>query len=87
MKFTTNLVLIFLLQATFIASASTSKDKVTEYKPPLTISQEKSWSLMTGKWFGSQPIKSGGRRDWVVTRSPSRAYEIVFRLYDVNGNN
>ena len=40
---------------------------------------------MVGKWFGEQPTKEGGRRQWIVERASNGTYKITFRVYKKDG--
>lgn len=51
----------------------------------LTPSQEDSWDLLLGTWYGSQPTKSGGKRDEIVKRMPDGTYKFRFRTCDKSG--
>ena len=78
--------LFTITNAATSSSANDCEDKINKHKPGLSIAQEDAWVLMIGRWLGSQPIRGGGKRDWIVTRLPNGAYEIVFRVYDSDGN-
>lgn len=68
------------------ATTNTSRVAVTSQKPSLTLSQEETWNLMIGKWYGRQPTKDGGKKQEIVERSPHGTYKITFRIYDKDGN-
>lgn len=81
-----NITLAFLgLFITGCASTDISKVVVTPEKPSLTLSQEQTWSLMIGKWFGSQSTKDGGKKQQIMERSPQGTYQITFRIFDKDG--
>ena len=33
---------------------------------------------MVGRWYGDQPLKGGGRKQWIVTRATEGTYRIDF---------
>jgi len=68
------------------ATTNTSTVEITSEKPSLTLSQEETWNLLTGKWYGSQPTKDGGQKQEIMERSPQGTYKITFRVYDKDGN-
>lgn len=65
---------------------NTSQLEINSTKPPLALSQQKTWSLMVGTWYGSQPTKEGGKKEEIMKRSPDGTYRITFRVYDKSGN-
>jgi hypothetical protein len=67
------------------ATTDTSKEAITSVKPSLTLSQEKTWKLMIGKWYGSQPTKDGGKKREIMERAPNGTYKITFRVYGKDG--
>ncbi len=73
------------LALTGCATTNTSTVAVTSQKPSLTLSQEETWNLMTGKWYGSQPTKDGGKKQEIMERSPQGTYKITFRVFDKDG--
>ncbi|WP_445364935.1 hypothetical protein ACJJJB_11410 [Microbulbifer sp. ANSA001] len=83
------IVSIFIVFAGLIvtgcATTNTSSVAITSAKPSLTFSQEETWNLMLGKWYGSQPTKDGGKRQEIVERFPQGTYKITFRTYDKDG--
>ena len=40
---------------------------------------------MVGKWYGEQPAKEGGKRQWIVERKRDGTYKINFRVYRETG--
>ena len=85
MRIPSIVVVLVGLIVTGCATTETSKVAVTSEKPSLTLSQEETWNLMIGKWFGSQPTKDGGKKQEIMERSPQGTYQITFRVYDKNG--
>lgn len=81
-----NIIVVFVgVIITGCATTNTSTMAVTSEKPSLTLSQEETWNLMIGKWYGSQPTKDGGKKQEIMERSPQGAYKITFRVYDKDG--
>lgn len=74
-----------MLIITGCATTNTSTVAVTSKKPSLSISQEETWNLMIGKWYGSQPTKDGGKVQEIMERSPQGTYKITFRVYEKDG--
>lgn len=66
-------------------TTDTSTVEITSEKPSLTLSQEETWNLMVGKWYGDQPTKDGGRKQQIMERSPQGTYKITFRIHDKDG--
>lgn len=62
-------------------ASSTSDEVVTAAKPRTTMSQKESWKLMVGKWYGSQPMKNGGKREQIVERRIDGTYKTTFRAH------
>ncbi|ODN65962.1 hypothetical protein [Methylophaga muralis] len=75
--------LIFLVGC---ETTQTSSKSVAIAKPNLSISQEDQWHLMVGKWYGNQPSKEGGAKQWIVERYPNGNYRIDFRTIKNDGN-
>lgn len=67
------------------ATTNTSNIAIDYEKTGLTYNQEKTWEIMIGKWYGSQPVKDGGTRQWIAERSDDGTYKITFRRYGKNG--
>lgn len=57
----------------------TSLEKVPQLKAELPDDQKEKWRLMVGKWYGSQPLEQGGKKEWVITREENGFYEVSFR--------
>jgi hypothetical protein len=66
-------------------STQTSSSPVANTKPGLSESQEEQWLLLVGKWYGEQPAKDGGTRQWVVERFIDGNYKIDFRIIKKDG--
>ena len=58
---------------------STSTSTIENIKPEISIEQKEAWTLMVGKWFGSQPTRDGGNRMWIVQRNLAGQYRIDFK--------
>ncbi len=67
------------------ALQNTSSVAVIEAKPEVKVSEERRWTLMIGKWYGSQPTKEGGLKQHIVERYPNGSYKIIFKVTDSNG--
>lgn len=78
--------LIFALIFAGCTSMSTSTNNIIAEKPFLSNSQESSWSLMLGKWYGRQPITEDGFREQITERVADGTYIVTFRLHDVDSN-
>jgi len=65
---------------------NTSSVKVEQLKVDLPEDQKERWRLMTGKWYGSQPLKQGGKKEWLITRDENGFYEINFRNHLEDGS-
>jgi hypothetical protein len=72
------MVLFVAVAISGCAARGTSSVPVDEAKPSLTTSQRESWQLMIGRWYGDQPLKEGGRKQWVATRAADGTYRIDF---------
>jgi len=64
----------------------TSEQTINAAKPALDPAQKKTWDLMIGKWYGSQPTKNGGVKKEIMERAPDGSYMVTFRNYDKLGN-
>lgn len=69
--------LISLNQACVFSHTST--EAIQQFKAELPEDQKDKWRLMVGKWYGSQPLEQGGKKEWVITREENGFYEIAFR--------
>ena len=80
-------IILALVVASLVGCASqhTSNQVVTASKPGLTLSQEQSWQLMSGKWYGSQPTKEGGLKQHVVERFADGTYKLTFKISESDG--
>jgi len=58
---------------------------IDEGKPYLTQSQEAKWTQLTGRWFGSELTKTGGKVMWIAERRNDGTYRIQFRIIDISG--
>ncbi|WKE67106.1 hypothetical protein PVT67_07685 [Gallaecimonas kandeliae] len=85
MRIASGFTAFITLIATGCAIANTSSAPVTSEKPSLTVSQEETWNLMIGKWYGSQPTKDGGKKQEIVERFPQGTYKTIFRIHDKDG--
>lgn len=47
---------------------------------------EENWQLMTGTWFGQQPLKNGGIRQQITQRYPDATFVITFRYIKRDGS-
>ena len=63
----------------------TSFEPVTAVKPELPASENETWNSMVGNWFGSQPTKQGGRREWLMSRFADGTYKATFRVREKGG--
>jgi len=79
MKLLTIAVVLSTILIGGCATTQTSSQAISFAKPELAMSQKEQWLLMVGKWYGDQPIKEGGRKQWIVERFPNGTYKIVFR--------
>lgn len=70
--------LIFVVLSVLLSGGCTTtrlaNETVDFEKPGLSKSQEETWALMLGKWYGDQPTKDGGRKQWVVERLADGKY-------------
>lgn len=62
-----------------------STESITQTKPELTRTEAETWILMVGRWYGDQPTKAGGRRQWLVERNKDGTYKINFRFTEQDG--
>ncbi|MGH2509789.1 MAG: hypothetical protein ACRDHZ_20615 [Ktedonobacteraceae bacterium] len=77
--------LLVLLTLSGCATTRTSDVAINSEKPSLTLSQDETWNLLIGKWYGSQPTKDGGVKKEIMERSPQGTYQVTFRVYDKEG--
>lgn len=77
------IVLIALLSA--CDRDSLTSDAPIIKTPDIPEQQLQQRNLMVGKWYGSQPIKEGGYREWIVARSRDGNYQIAFRHHSADG--
>lgn len=84
LSFLSLICLVLLQQACYFSN--TSNIKVEQIKADLPDDQKERWRLMTGLWYGSQPIKKGGKKEWLIKRDESGFYEIRFRNHLVDGS-
>lgn len=63
----------------------TSTDEIVALKELENLEESKKWALMTGKWYGNQPTKSGGRREHITDRYADGTYKITYRIYENTG--
>jgi hypothetical protein len=64
------------------SNAPTASDAVTAIKPFAAQEiQVRRWQLI-GTWYGDQPTKNGGRRQWITRRAIGGQFTIAFRLSD-----
>jgi len=85
MKINTFITLALIFLTTGCATTNTSNGIITNIKTDLSTTEEQKWEFLSGKWFGSQPIKDGGVRQEIMERSPQGTYKITFRVYDKEG--
>lgn len=64
------------------ATTNTSMIAITAEKPSLTLSQKEAWSMVVGKWYGSQPTKNGGKKEEIHENLPDGTYKVTFRVID-----
>ncbi len=64
-------------------STYTSRSRTSEVASAKIDGNE--WKLLTGKWYGKQPIRNGGSREWLVTRESNGVYAIEFLITDGQG--
>ena len=79
------LLSIFLVACTSTKNTNTSNVEVKSSKEFVSSSQEVSWKLLTGKWYGSQPTKDGGIKQEVVERKSNGTYRISFKVKSKSG--
>jgi hypothetical protein len=83
----TSVNLLFVIIVLFGCQTNdTSTAAISAYKPALSSSQEESWNLMLGKWYGNQPVVEGTYREQIVSRFPNGTYQITFRDHDEPGD-
>ena len=58
---------------------------VAIHKPSSTDEELARWNMMVGKWYGNQPTKYGGRREWLMERKKTGEYIIEFKVTDKDG--
>lgn len=80
------LILLTVLAMVGCASQRILNTEVTDSKPTLSASEEERWTLMVGKWYGSQPTKGGGLKQHIAERYPDGSYKITFKITDARGN-
>ena len=61
------------------------QNEIDAPKPTLSQPQENKWSKMTGKWFGQEGTKNGGRVMWIAERNNDGTYKIHFRVVGLSG--
>ena len=79
-------VLLFALGSVGCQSIHTSVEKVSTIKQEMSESQEQRWQFMVGRWYGSQPAKSGGTRQQIMERFPDGTYKITVRHVKKSGD-
>lgn len=76
------ILFIFLLILAGCGSNHTSDSLIDAYKVELDGSQKKNWALLTGKWYGHQPTKSGGTRKEMTEFLKDGRYIFGFHAFD-----
>ena len=79
-------IMVILLSLSACSNEHTSNTEIETKKPERILSDEQTWNLITGNWYGSQPTKDGGKRKELKKRFRDGTYEITFRTYDKEGN-
>lgn len=80
------LIILMVLVLVGCTSKYTHDAEVTESKPTLSVSEKERWNLMVGKWYGSNPTKSGGVRQFITERYQDGSYRDIFKVTDAQGN-
>lgn len=79
-------ILLFTSGSVSCQSIHTSGEKVSTIKEEISESQEQRWQFMVGRWYGSQPAKSGGTRQQIMERFPDGTYKITVRHVTESGD-
>jgi hypothetical protein len=77
---------IFLVGCANTKNSNTSNVEVKSSKEFISSSQEMSWKLLSGTWFGSQPTKEGGIKQEIIERVSNGAYRVKFKITSKNGS-
>jgi len=90
MKFpVSGLCLIALVLSSYTSvlfAAKTSDAEITQEKPDsILIRDYASREMLTGKWYGEQPLPNGGRRQHIIERNEFGQYRITFRVHEKSG--
>jgi len=80
-----SLISIFLVACASTKNTNTSNVDVKSAKEFVSASQEASWKLLTGKWYGSQPTKEGGVKQEIMERKSNGTYKISFKIKSKSG--
>lgn len=65
---------------------ATSNTAITNIKATLSSNEQDNWDRMIGKWYGKQPTKEGGVREWVIDRKADGVNVVDFRTIDSNND-
>ncbi len=85
MKIKIYLAIFLTTIATAFISLKSPDYSVTSSKPAVSSSQEGTWKLMIGKWYGKQPTKDGGTKEEIIEKLPNGTYKIQFRVTQPDG--
>ena len=78
--FRTYLTLVVVTVALFGCNAThTANYEVSVPKPFLTSTEIEFRNQLIGKWYGNQPNKKGGTKEWIKNNRIDGTYEIQFK--------
>lgn len=71
-----------VLELTGCDSIKKSSPAVTAIKPEPDEAMQQRLEWMTGHWYGDQPTKDGGRKQWITHQAADGHFTITFKLDD-----
>jgi hypothetical protein len=81
MKTYLSLIVISFAFFSGCSTVVTSNEEIQAVKELENSDRSKKWSLMTGRWYGNQPTKDGGRREQITEKYSDGSYKIDFRIH------
>jgi len=80
-------LLPFLIAGCQAPTSNDSSSTVTAVKPNTPLSVQLRREQLVGNWYGDQPTKSGGRKQWIMRQMKDGTFRIRFHVRDeIEGN-
>lgn len=77
-------LLLFFFSVTAVAmplaAAADPVGAVSAFKPEAAPEVHLRREMLVGTWYGDQPTKAGGRRQWIMRRSEDGTFQVTFRI-------